>query len=146
MTDSNHRPSSWKWLVTGLLLAATMINYMDRQTLANLAVRITDAFGLNNEQYGNLEFAFGWAFATGSLLFGYLVDRVSVRWLYPVVLLGWSAARALTGLARTYEELMACRVILGLFEAGHWPCALVTTQRLLSRQQRTLGNSSREIE
>jgi MFS family permease len=118
-----------------------MINYMDRQTLANLAVRITDAFQLTKEQYGNLEFAFGWAFAAGSLLFGFLVDRVSVRWLYPAVLLGWSAAGALTGLARTYEELLACRTLLGLFEAGHWPCALVTTQRLLSRESRTLGNS-----
>lgn len=141
MTPAPDRPPAWKWLVSGLLLSATMINYMDRQTLANLSVRIISAFQLTQEQYGNLEFAFGWAFAAGSLGFGFLVDRVSVRWLYPAVLLGWSAAGALTGLARTYEELLACRTLLGLFEAGHWPCALVTTQRLLSRESRTLGNS-----
>ena len=41
----------------------------------------------------------------------------------------------------TYLGLLTCRVILGLFEAGQWPCALVTTQRLLTSQERTFGNS-----
>ncbi len=141
MSDAPDRPRAWKWVVSGLLLFATAVNYVDRQTLANLAVRITDEFQLTQEQYGDLEFAFGWAFAVGSLGFGALVDRVNVRWLYPAVLLGWSAAGALTGLARSYEDLLACRTALGLFEAGHWPCALVTTQRLLRRESRTLGNS-----
>ena len=37
-----------------------MINYMDRQTLANVAVRICDEFTLSQEKYGNLEMVFGW--------------------------------------------------------------------------------------
>ena len=36
---------------------------------------------------------------------------------------------------------MICRLFLGLFEAGHWPCALKTTHRLLPPESRTLGNS-----
>ena len=63
------RAGNWKWWVCGLLLLATTINYMDRQTLANAAVRITNEFKLSKEQYGDLELAFGWAFAAGSLLF-----------------------------------------------------------------------------
>ncbi|MFO0848568.1 MAG: MFS transporter [Gemmataceae bacterium] len=141
MTPPDPQASRRRWVVAGVLLLATAINYMDRQTLASLAVRVADAFSLTQEQYGNLEFVFGWAFAAGSLLFGWLADRVSVRWLYPGVLLGWSAAGFATGLCSTYPELLACRVALGLFEAGHWPCALATTQRLLSRADRTLGNS-----
>ena len=35
------------WLVCGLLLLASAINYMDRQTLANASVRITREFSLN---------------------------------------------------------------------------------------------------
>ena len=31
--------------------------------------------------------------------------------------------------------------MLGVFEAGNWPCALVITQRLLTRADRGLGNS-----
>ena len=137
---ANPRSSSWRWWVCGLLLLASMINYMDRQTLANAAVRITKQFALSQEQYGNLEFGFGWAFAAGSIVFGFMVDRFSVRWIYPAVLLLWSATGFLTGWVRNYEELLACRILLGLFEAGHWPCAIKTTQRLLDAKDRSMGN------
>ena len=139
MTDA--RPPAWKWIVAGLLLLATMINYLDRQTLSSLAPRIADDFKLDPIQYGNLEMAFGLAFAVGSLAFGYLADLVSIRWLYPAVLLAWSLVGVLTGTTDTYEELLVCRTALGFFEAGHWPCAVRTTQRLLSEKDRTLGNS-----
>ena len=56
-----------KWWICGLLLFASMTNYLDRQTLSVMSVRITKEFGLSQEQYGNLELAFGWAFAVGSL-------------------------------------------------------------------------------
>lgn len=138
---SRARSSWWKWGVCGLLLLASTINYMDRQTLANASVRITRQFHLSQEQYGNLELAFGWSFAAGSLLFGVLADRWSVRWLYPAALLGWSVMGFLTGLVHSYEGLLLCRGWLGLFEAAHWPCALKTTQHLLDAKDRTLGNS-----
>src|SRR5436190_1591501 len=101
------RSSSWRWWVCGLLLLASMINYMDRQTLANAAVRITKQFGLNQEQYGDLEFGFGYGFAAGSIVFGFLADRVSVRWLYPAVLLLWSVTGFMTGWAEDYSQWLA---------------------------------------
>jgi MFS transporter, ACS family, hexuronate transporter len=129
------------WAICGLLLLASTINYMDRQTLSNVAVRITSEFKLTQEQYGNLELVFGWAFAAGSLLFGFVADRISVRWLYPTVLLLWSLTGFSTGLVHSYSGFLVCRTMLGLFEAGHWPCALKTTQRLLAPPDRTMGNS-----
>lgn len=156
------RPPSWRWSVCGLLLLATMLNYMDRQTLAQLATTIQAEFDLGDDRYGELEMGFGLAFAAGALFFGVLVDRISALWLYPLVLLGWSAAGIATAYGDTigrtvlawsgrsagvddsyaaYVGFMVCRVTLGFFEAGHWPCALVTTQRILSRQDRSLGNS-----
>ncbi|SKA76646.1 Sugar phosphate permease [Prosthecobacter debontii] len=136
-----NRPASWKWWITGLLLLATTINYMDRVTLANASVRVTQEFGLSDEQYGHLELVFGWAFAAGSLVFGFLADRFRIYWLYPCVLAGWSLMGMISGWTRTYEELLVCRMLLGFFEAGHWPCALKTTFALLSEKDRTMGNS-----
>jgi len=139
MTDA--RPPAWKWIVAGLLLLATMINYLDRQTLSTLSKRIIADFDLNKEQYGDLEMAFGLAFAAGSLTFGWLADLFDIRRLYPAVLLAWSLVGVLTGFAESYDDLLVCRTALGLFEAGHWPCAMKTTQRLLAEKDRTLGNS-----
>jgi MFS transporter, ACS family, hexuronate transporter len=141
LSESRPRSTSWKWWICGLLLCASAINYMDRQTLANAAHRITQQFNLSQEQYGNLELGFGWAFGAGSLLFGILVDRVSVRSVYPVVLVLWSATGFATGLVHDYAGLLACRTLLGFFEAGHWPCAIKTTQRLLEPKDRAMGNS-----
>ena len=132
---------TWHWWVSILLLMATMINYMDRQTLGNLAARIKDQFELSNEQYGNFETLFGISFAFGSLFFGVLVDRVPVRILYPIVLLAWSAIGFITGLTNSYESMLACRALLGFFEAGHWPCALVVTHAIMSPSERAMGNS-----
>lgn len=133
--------SGWVWWISGLLLLATMLNYMDRQTLANLATRITKELSLSNEKYGDLEFGFGWAFAAGSIFFGFLSDRVSVRFLYPGVLLAWSSIGVLTGYCNGYSSMLVCRIALGFFEAGHWPCALRTTKIVLDRRNRTMGNS-----
>lgn len=163
MIAKPQRMSGWKWLVCLLLLSATMLNYMDRQTLSQTAVEISNELSLNKQQYGNLEFGFGLAFAAGAVFTGYVVDRLSVRWVYPAVLVGWSAAGLATAYSQhvggfisallppnlrpewiadqSYLGLIVCRVALGFFEAGHWPCALVTSQRILSRDERTFGNS-----
>lgn len=129
------------WGICALLLCASTINYMDRQTLSTTATRIKSEFALSDEQYGHLELAFGWAFAAGATVFGFIADRSNIRWLYPGVLLAWSMMGFATGLVETYAGLLGCRLLLGLFEAGHWPCALKTTQRLLPPAKRTLGNS-----
>ncbi len=127
-------------VICGLLLLASAINYMDRQTLASVSVRITNEFKLSEQQYGRLEAGFGWAFAIGSLCFGMLADRITVRWLYPAVLVGWSLAGFLTGYAEGYQQLLGCRVLLGFFEAGHWPCGIRTVRGLLSARDRSVGN------
>lgn len=158
--------SQRRWVVCGMLLLALVLNYMDRQTLSLTITAIEKEIQLTNTQYGRLEKGFGYAFAFGGLAFGVLADRLSVRWLYPTVLLGWSMAGLATGYAdrlgawllpllpshgtdptaglentRAYLGFMCCRIALGFFEAGQWPCALVTTQRLLSQADRSFGNS-----
>ena len=141
MQVSGNRSPSWRWWISGLLLLASMINYMDRQTLANLSVRITEQFELSQEQYGDIEFVFGVAFAFGAIFFGVIADRVSIRWLYPGVLIAWSAMGFATGLTQGYTAMLWCRTLLGFFEAGHWPCAMIIIHKIMVRNDRVMGNS-----
>lgn len=135
------RWTSATWGVCIVLLLASTLNYMDRQTLGNVLTRVEKEFSLTNEHYGNLELGFGLAFAAGAIVFGVLADHVNVRWLYPLMIMLWSTAGAVTAYSQTYEQLLLCRIFLGFFEAAHWPCALRTTQRLLGPSDRTAGNS-----
>lgn len=132
---------SWRWWVTALLFLATTINYMDRVTLAGVSVRVSKELGLSNVEYGHLELAFGWAFAVGSLVFGFLADRIRIYLLYPVVLGAWSLMGMAAGWVESFNGLLVCRALLGFFEAAHWPCAVKTTFLVLDEKQRTLGNS-----
>src|SRR5262249_51201629 len=112
--------SLWRWGVCGLLLLATMINYMDRQTLNQTSKRIKSQFAEDNNQlYARLESGFGLAFAAGSVCAGLLVDRIGVRFYYPLMVALWSLAGFATGLVRDYDELLTCRILLGFFEGSN---------------------------
>src|SRR6516162_10301350 len=92
------RSAPWKWWVCGLLLLATMLNYMDRLTLNLTAPLVMHTFRLDEADYGRLESVFAFAFALGSICFGWLADRINVRWLYPLAVLAWSMAGFSAGL------------------------------------------------
>ncbi|MCS7269792.1 MAG: MFS transporter [Gemmataceae bacterium] len=149
--------ASWRWWVCGTLLLATLLNYMDRQALPQTATELKQAYGLSDARYGRVERNFSWAFAVGSILFGWLADRYGPRLLYPLVLTGWSIAGLATPLlaweewtawladpqdpsSGAFRWLLLCRTLLGLFEAGHWPCALITVRHILTDRDRPLGN------
>lgn len=140
-TDPEPSSSRREWLLCGVLLAATLLNYADRQTLPMTAVKVKSELGMSNQQYGTIAGRFGLAFGCGGLLFGVMADVISVRWLYPAVMLIWSCAGFATGWAEGFAALWMSRVALGLFQAGHWPCALRTTQRVFTPRRRTLANS-----
>lgn len=148
----------WPWVICSILLVATLLNYMDRQALAVTLPTLKVQLHLAEERIGNIEKYFSYSFAAGGLLFGWLADRLGPRLLYPAVLTGWSLAGIATSMAGqtwvtsafesagedpgtgVYRWLLLCRVMLGLFEAGHWPCALLTVRAVLESKNRTLGN------
>lgn len=150
--------SWWPWAVCTILLLATLLNYMDRQALAVALPTLKAELHLAEERIGSIEEYFSYSFAIGGLLFGWLADRLGPRLLYPAVLTGWSLAGIATSMAGqtwvteafetaadepgagVYRWLFLCRVLLGLFEAGHWPCALLTVRAVLESKHRTLGN------
>lgn len=134
-------PGPIRWLLCGLLLLATTLNYLDRMALNQLINTIRVELKLNETAYAELESNFAIAFGLGTLAFGWLVDRVNVRWVYPAIVLGWSLAGFCTGFAGTFGFLMVCRVALGFFEAGNWPCGIRTTRTVLPPDERSFGNA-----
>lgn len=147
------RSRSWQWGLFALLFCATFLNYSQRFVFTQNTTKIqrafvevsadgeSDARQRDVEAYGRAASRFSLGFALGSLLFGILADWVSIRWLYPVVVVAWSAAGLTSGLADSVGGLAWSRFFLGLFEAGQWPCALRTTQRNFLPARRSMANS-----
>ncbi len=141
MTEPSPAPSSLRWWICGLLLLATTLNYMDRVALNQTSVEVKAAFGLNANDWGKIEAAFSVAFALGTISVGWLVDRVGVYFVYPAIVVGWSLMGFLTGFSTGFYSLIAFRFLLGLFEAGNWPCGIRTTRQVLKPEERAFGNS-----
>jgi MFS transporter, ACS family, hexuronate transporter len=130
----------WKWWICLILFLATVLNYLDRQTMALCAPAICSDFKLNNEQWGELLSAFRWTYAVAQIPAGYVADRFSVRIVYALAVGVWSAAGAAAALALGPGALAWTRRALGLGEAFNWPCALRVTANLLPPKDRGLGN------
>jgi ACS family hexuronate transporter-like MFS transporter len=126
--------------VFALLLAATTINYLDRVCLNQTVADIKLTLRLTDFDYAALESGFMLAFAAGAVLFGTIVDRFGVRWTYPAAVVGWSAVGVLTGFAPGYWALFGCRVMLGIFEAGNWPCGVRTIRQTAPPAERSLAS------
>lgn len=141
MSSPNSPVSAWRWWVCGVLLLATILNYMDRTALNQTSKEIKTAFKVSDVGYGVLESGFQIAFGVGAILFGVIVDRFGVRLVYPIAVVGWSLAGFLTGFAGDYWALLACRIALGIFEAGNWPCGIRTVRQVMAPSERSLGNA-----
>jgi ACS family hexuronate transporter-like MFS transporter len=132
--------STWRWSIVGMLFLATVLNYMDRQTISLTGKMIQDEFGLNDEQFGELTAAFLWAYGALHVPAGYIIDRFSVRWFYAAAVAVWSIAGAAAFFVRSPLALYRTRIALGLGEAFNWPCALRITGNILPRRDQGLGN------
>jgi MFS family permease len=106
-----------------LLLAINLFNYVDRQVLAAVELKIEDEFNITQAQMGWAATAFLISYMVISPVFGWLADRMS-RWLLVgigVVL--WSLASGGTGVARTFALLLITRCFVGVGEAAYGPVA-----------------------
>src|SRR4051794_41778085 len=101
-----------------LAFFATVINYMDRQTLSVAAPFLRDEFHMSNEVYSRVVTAFLFAYTIMNGASGPLIDRLGTRLGYGLCVLWWSLAAALHALARGAFSLGAFRFLLGIGEAG----------------------------
>jgi ACS family hexuronate transporter-like MFS transporter len=131
---------AWKWWIAVVLFLATVLTYLDRQTVSLCSPQIREEFHLSNEQYGQLLATFRWAYAPTHVLAGWLADRVSIRFIYALAVGLWSMAGAGAGFAFGFRQLRLTRGVLGVGEAFNWPCATRIVANLFTPADRGLGS------
>src|SRR5690606_37075189 len=116
--------TKYRWLMLGLLFAATTVNYLDRIVLGVVIKNIREDFHISDSDYGNITAAFQFAYMIGFLLAGWLIDRLGTKVGYAISIAWWSVAAVLHGLASGAWSLAFWRGMLGLGEAGNFPSAI----------------------
>ena len=115
------RPSRKRWWVASLLFLATVINYVDRQTLSVLAPELRDQFHMTNTDYSRILSAFLLAYMVMQTGSGRLMDRLGTRRGFSLTIAWWSAAAMLHAAANSVLSFGVFRFLLGMGEAGNWP-------------------------
>ncbi len=105
--------------VLGLLFVINLLNYVDRQVLYAVFPLIKPELHLSDTQLGALASAFMIVYMCAAPVVGWFGDRTARnRWIGGGVGL-WSVATVLSGLARTYPQLLFSRSLVGVGEANY---------------------------
>lgn len=127
------------WWPIGLLFCATLLNYVDRQTLSVLSATLRRELPLTESEYARVVSAFLIAYGVMYAVGGRWVDRVGVRFGVAACLAWWSIAGMLTSLAQGARSLALCRFLLGVGEPVIYPAGLKAASELFDSRHRGLA-------
>lgn len=130
-----------RWWIGGILLASTLINYTDRQTLSLLAPFLKQKYLWTNTDYANIIVAFRVAYLLGQATCGRLMDKLGTKRGLTLTVLWYSVASMLTPIARGLYGFMSMRFLLGAGESGNWPGATKAVSEWFPRQERALATA-----
>lgn len=128
-----------RWGIVGLLFAATVLNYVDRQTLSILSATLRADLHLTETDYANAVSAFLFSYLIMYTVSGRLIDRFGVRLGVTICVAWWSVASMLTGLARGAMSLAFFRLLLGVGEPGVFPAGVKACGEWFPKDRRALA-------
>lgn len=125
-----------------ILLSFTFGTVMlDRMVQLFLARDLIEEFHLTGGQIGALAGAVSISWAVSTVLFGIVSDRIGRKKVLIPAIIAFSLASFLSGLVRTYNELLLVRGFLGFCEGPCWSVimALMTDHSSSHHRGRNLG-------
>ncbi|MEO8129053.1 MAG: MFS transporter, partial [Bryobacteraceae bacterium] len=134
-----HLVKKTRWLMISLAFWATVINYLDRQSLSVAAPVLREQFHMSNEVYSRVVFAFLLAYTVANGISGPLIDRLGTKVGYALCIGWWSIASILHAFATGPITLGLARLLLGIGEAGNWPAAIKLVAEWFPEMERALA-------
>ena len=126
-----------QWFFVGLVTLAIAISYFDRQTLPVAISAIQRNIPLDDQQFSWLQSAFLISYAALYVIGGRILDRMGTRRGFILIMLWWSLACALHGLAMNFTLLLVARFLLGMGEGGGFPAAARVVAEWVPLHQRS---------
>ncbi len=163
--------TNWRWVMCAMLFFATTVNYMDRQVLSlTFKEFIQPEFHWTDADYGKITGVFSIAYAIFCLFAGKFIDWMGTKKGYLIAIVVWSLGAVLhAGCGWVTENIvgvadkaalleatgalassismvsvwlfLACRLILGLGEAGNFPAAIKVTAEYFPKKDRAFATA-----
>ncbi len=126
-----------RWYFVVLVTAAIAISYFDRQTLPVAISAIQRNIPISNQQFSYLQTSFLLAYAALYAIGGRLLDCLGTRRGFMIIMLWWSVACMLHGLASGFMLLLVARFLLGMGKGGAFPAAVRVVSEWIAPQERS---------
>ena len=134
--DNYSTAAAW-WTVT-VLMVFQIVSMIDRQVISVLIPEMRADLGLNDFQISLVQgLSFALFYGLMGLVIGGMVDRYSRRTIMFTGIVVWSLAAAGTGLARSYTQLFAGRLMVGAGEAAVSPAGQSLLSSIFPRHRLT---------
>lgn len=100
-------------------------NSLDRANLGNAKTAGIEAdLGIRDNQYSLMLMMFYIPYGALSVLATVTAKRFSPGVVIPLMMAGWGVCSVCQGAVTNYGGLLACRILLGICEAGFYPSAI----------------------
>jgi len=115
--SDTQKPTRVRYWVAVMLFITVVINYLDRNNISTTVVAMKEEFGIGNVEMGWVLAGFGWTYALFQIPGGWLVDRMTPRVFYPILLVLWSLATLSMSWVGSVLGLIVLRALVGMLEA-----------------------------
>ena len=130
------KPTRVRHLVLWLTVIAYMITYMDRVVIASAMPSIQKELGISLVTAGGILSAFRWGYSLFQIPGAWLGDKIGPRRALPLIVTWWSLFTSLTALTFTAPQMLICRFLFGVGEAGAFPIATRSLSRWMLPSER----------
>ena len=97
-----------RWFIITLISCATVINYIDRQTVSVLKTSISQDLGLSNADYAAIQNSFLVLYGISQMVSGRIYDCVGTRLGFIFSIIVWSFAAIMHATARSASTFRVC--------------------------------------
>jgi len=128
-----------RWKIAFLLALASALNYIDRNTLAILAVTIQSELNWTDADYANITAVFVFSYTIMYVISGQIVDRIGTRKGFAYSVGSWSLVSILHALTQTVGQFSIARFFLGITESANFPAGVKSVTEWFPIKERALA-------
>ncbi|CCE82326.1 Piso0_002046 [Millerozyma farinosa CBS 7064] len=122
--------------LVSLLSLAYFLASLDKSNIGNAKLAgLTEDLNLVGNQYGNAVSVMYATYVPLEPVYANLLGVFGPKVVLSFCLTGWSIVSICTSQCRNYYDLIACRILLGAFESGLYPCVNMVLTSMLRRSQ-----------
>lgn len=93
-----------------------------------------EGLGLKGIEFNNLSMLFYVTYVVFEIPWVLAIKKIGANRVLAIAIMSWSAVTVGTGFTHNYREALAMRLLLGLFEAGLFPCTTFLISMIYDRE------------